>query len=735
STGLVEIVVTAIQKRVAGAKWDRLFIITQVEQLTGSMEIKDYLTMIRRWAWLLGLGLLLGIVTGVLISVLQTPIYEASTRVMVMRAPQQKSSDYTYLSDQQLVQTYIQLITTRPVIEAASAKLGFAVDRSQITVRQSGETQMIQLTVRNESAQRASDIANILIQVLIDQNETLQAGRYASIEGNIQAQIDQIEKQITEMRTNINTISAEKVQEQQKQVEAQIAALSSEVTQLQVEIQQLSTPTAIGQRTLLAEKQERLNQVQPLLTLYQQVYMDLVVLGKPVSAEDDTTLLAQMQSTLQLYQQIYINLLNNLEEIRLARLQNTPNIVQIEAATVPGSPVQPRPMSTIGLSAVVGLLLAGTIAYLIEYIDDRIRTPEDIARVLKLPVIGYIGDMGTDQNVKDGIHVVHSPRSPVAEAFRSLRTNLEFSNVDSSLTRILVTSPGPGEGKTTISTNLAAVIAQGGKRVLLIDADLRRPRIHSIFKVSNRVGLTTLFRGPTPVRSVMHQVEGIEGLNIITSGKLPPNPTELLASARMDQILEESSSEVDVIILDSPPSLVADFQVLAAKADGVFLVIQPGHTHADAALSTLDLLNRVNAKILGIVLNKISNGSHDHYYYPYKYDRNYYQQDEDPRVPVKRHRSNVVPSARSQEVHHDQEVYPGSIKTIQRFYSSQRQQSHLYMPPEEVPHPHDVPPQPKAYQGAIRIVSPNGSKKRTHSRADFNNRYMDQDDSHEEDNQ
>ena len=402
-------------------------------------------------------------------------------------------------------------------------------------------------------------------------------------------------------------------------------------------------------------------------------------------------------------------------------MQNTPNIVQIESATVPKSPVEPRPTQNTGLSAVIGLLLAGAIAYLIEYVDDRLRAPEDIERILKLPVIGYIGDMRNAQKAIDDIHVVHYPRSPAAEAFRSLRTNLEFTNVDSSLTRILVTSPGPGEGKTTVSTNLAAIIAQGEKRVLLIDADLRKPKIHSIFGISNRVGLTTLFRGQIPLKSVMRQVEGIDGLNIITSGILPPNPSELLASAKMDQILQEAGREVDVIILDSPPSLVADFQVLATKVDGVVLVIQPGYTHAEVAISTLERLNRVNAKILGIVLNKTPNGGHHEYYYPYKYDQGYYQRNEDPKLPIERQRVKLSPPSRLQEAHR------GPAKTTQRPYSDKQPPAYVYIPPK------DAPDFLKTYQGGIRIVSPNGSKKRTQSRTKYDTWYIGQSDNPEDD--
>src|SRR5690349_21331137 len=141
------------------------------------MELKDYFSMARRWAWLLSLGLMLGAMAGGIVSLYQAPVYQASTRILVMRAPQEKTTDYTYLSDMQLVQTYIQLLTTRPVLDNASARLNFPVGAGQISVQQLRDTQAIKLTVEDESPQRAADIANILVQVLIDQNELIQASR------------------------------------------------------------------------------------------------------------------------------------------------------------------------------------------------------------------------------------------------------------------------------------------------------------------------------------------------------------------------------------------------------------------------------------------------------------------------------------------------------------------------------------------------------------------------------
>lgn len=612
------------------------------------MEIKDYLSMARRWVWLLVIGLILGAVGGFIGSIFQTPIYQASTQILVLRASQTDKNTDTYLSDQQLVQTYIQLLTTRPVLEGASALLGYSVDKSQVSVQQIGSMQAIKLTVEDANPQRAADIANILVQVLITQNEQIQTGRYTLTEQSIQAQITQVQAQISQMGTELQNVSAETVQQQLKQVEAQIATMQTEVAQLQNEIFTLTPPTTTEQQALLSEKQARLNQIQPVLMLSQQIYTDLVVLGKPSESQDSATRLSQLQTTMQLYQEIYINLLNNLEAVRLARLQNTPNVVSIEAAVVPIKPIRPKPITNTGLAAAVGLMLAGGIVFLIEYLDDTIRTPDDVERILKLPIIGYIGNISVSKSETVDMHVVKHPRSPIAEAFRSLRTNLEYANVDRPLSRILVASSGPGEGKSTIASNLAAIISQGGKRVLLIDADMRRPRIHSIFGIPNHVGLSSLFRGNMTVRSAMRPAPGLVNVFIITSGNLPPNPTELLASARMDQILQEASREVDVVVVDSPPSLVADYQVLSTKMDGVIMVIQPGITHADNASAMLDQLGRVNAAVFGIVLNRIPRNSYHyggyHYYSAYSKRGGYYDQTEQPAQPQPKAEDPIIKS-------------------------------------------------------------------------------------------
>lgn len=596
------------------------------------MELKQYLALFRRWTWLLILGLILGALGGYIGSLYQMPAYQASTRILVARAPQDKTSDMTYLTDQQLTQTYVQLLTTQPVLDAVSLQLGYIVRAEQVHVKPITNTQIIQLTFEDNDPQRASEVANMLVKVLIDRNENLQTGRYAITEENLQAQIKQIQDQIDSLQSQINNASSQAVQDQLTQVQSRIAELQGEISSLQQDIASRSsvsassTPSpedqakAVEDQTKVAEAQARLAQIQPVLTLYQQIYTNLVVLGQPINSGNtsDGTRLSQLQTTLGLYQQIYINLLNNLETIKLARLQNTPNVVQIEPAAVPVEPVRPRPLMNTILAGILGLMFAIGTAFLIEYLDDTLKTPEDVERALGLSVFGYISHIQYPVKNEKEVCVIRQPRSPVAEAFRSIRTNLEFSGVDKPLHTILVTSAGPGDGKTTVAVNLAASFAQSGKSVILLDADMRRPQVHTFFKVPNHIGLSDLFRGNVSFQLMGHEFGNLKDAMVITSGNPPPNPTELLGSQRMDQILNSLKGAAEVVIIDSPPSVVADAQVLAAKVDGVILIVHPSHTHADAALASVEQMERAGARILGVVLNRIPrNGSH--YYGSYRY--------------------------------------------------------------------------------------------------------------------
>jgi len=219
------------------------------------------------------------------------------------------------------------------------------------------------------------------------------------------------------------------------------------------------------------------------------------------------------------------------------------------------------------------------------------------------------------------------PRSPISEAFRALRTNILYASVDRPLNRLIITSPTPKEGKSTIATNLAVVMSQGGKRVGLIDADMRRPSQHKNLRLSNRKGLSDLFVQDHIFLDGTLRETAIPGVSMLTSGGLPPNPSELLGSEKMMEVLRQVQERVDTIIVDTPPVMaVTDAAVLAPKVDGVLVVIRPGATKLQHAKQAVEQIHRSGARILGVVLNDIEPRRSRYHYYKgyYTFDEYYY---------------------------------------------------------------------------------------------------------------
>ncbi|MFD0961654.1 CpsD/CapB family tyrosine-protein kinase [Paenibacillus chungangensis] len=211
-----------------------------------------------------------------------------------------------------------------------------------------------------------------------------------------------------------------------------------------------------------------------------------------------------------------------------------------------------------------------------------------------------------------------NPRSPISEAYRSLRTNIDFSSIDEKLQTIMVTSAGPGEGKSTTITNLAVTYAQSDRKVVLIDADLRKPTAHRTFILSNRWGLSSAIAQQCSIEEAI-QMTTIPNLDVITSGDIPPNPSEMMNSKRMTAILAQLRSIYDIVLIDTPPLLaVTDAQIVATKCDGVIMVVNQGKVKRDIAKRAIQNLENVNARILGVVLNNVKRrASEEAYYYYY----------------------------------------------------------------------------------------------------------------------
>jgi capsular exopolysaccharide synthesis family protein len=317
---------------------------------------------------------------------------------------------------------------------------------------------------------------------------------------------------------------------------------------------------------------------------------------------------------------MYSNLLLSYEQVRLAEAQSVSSVVQVEPATPNFTPVKPKIMQNTLLAAVVGFLMAAGAIAASEALDDTIKTPDDISRKFKLPVLGVINHHATEANSPI---TLTDPRSPTAEAYRTLRTNVSYTSVDRPLRSLMVTSAEPGEGKTTTVSNLGVVMAQNGKEVIIADCDLRHPRVHTFFGLANRLGLSTLFAQTSIVIDGIPQPTQVEHLSVVATGLLPPNPAELMGSQKMQSILTSMSQSADMILIDTPPILaVTDAAVLAPSMDGVLLVVRPGKTHTSGLRQTLEQLRQVNARVLGVVLNDVITRGRA-YGYHYKYYRDY----------------------------------------------------------------------------------------------------------------
>lgn len=605
------------------------------------MELRQYLLLVRRWIWLLLLAALLGGGGAATASLLQEPIYSSTAKVMVVQPSRQTQSELGYLSGQQLVQTYSELLLTDPILDEVSKRAGGPPLRSsQISVQQVRDTNLLSVTVEDTEPARAAEISNLLIDVLIERNQEIQASQFAASEESLQSQIEVIKGQIETLQSDIAQESQETRQSRIEEIEGQISDLQAEIVGLQLEIGEIAPRGIVldpANQSAYQEVKLVLEQRQGTLDLYQQLLLDLI--SADANGSNQLTTSDQSQGTLALYQQIYANLLSNYENIRLARLENTPSVVKVEPAQAATVPVRPRPVTNTLLGLLVGLMVGAGIVFTIEYMDDTVKSPDEVVHLTRQPVIGYIpeiADMGANGS-KAGIsvHVESFPRSPIAEAFRSLRTNIEFANAANPIKSILVTSADAGDGKTTVVTNLASIMVQGGKTALILDADLRRPTLHRQYGIDNRVGLSEYFRGVVDIKEILRPLDKSKNLLIVSSGKIPPNPAELLASKQMDTLLNRLAEYVDYIIVDSAPLTVSDSVVLSSKMDGVLLVIRPKTTKTHALAVTNEQLKRANARIIGTVFNRVNRQS-SAYYYPNYYSAYYsgVSLEESERLPV-----------------------------------------------------------------------------------------------------
>jgi succinoglycan biosynthesis transport protein ExoP len=338
---------------------------------------------------------------------------------------------------------------------------------------------------------------------------------------------------------------------------------------------------------------------------------------------------------------LYDQLELKLKESNLASGLNTASVNVIDEAMLPLAPVTPNTQMNIGIAGAMGLMLGLILAFILDSLDDTLRTTDDVEAFSGMLSIGAIphfqsavrkaalgmASSGEELQERGRLISLSAPASPTAEAYRALRSSILLSAIDNPLKTLVMTSAFMSEGKSTLSANIAVMLAQRGERVLIVDADLRRSTLHLLFGIQRPTqGLTNLLSRQSDDSVYLQPVEELPTLTYLPSGVVPPNPAELLASQRMAEMMRNWAEEYDRVIIDTAPVLaVSDSLALAARADSVLLVVRAGVTRKKALLRTRELLRRVNAHLLGAVVNDINLRRDSYYNYtgPYTYGYGY----------------------------------------------------------------------------------------------------------------
>ncbi|GAX36711.1 GumC family protein [Nodularia sp. NIES-3585] len=326
----------------------------------------------------------------------------------------------------------------------------------------------------------------------------------------------------------------------------------------------------------------------------------------------------QLQRQLQVARNTYEQLLGRLQEVQLVENQNVGNARIISEALLPDKSISPRIKLNLALGGFLGILLAFGSALLLDAVDKSVQTAEEAEKLFDYPLLGKVPKLLRDEHTTE-LPLLDNPYSSVNTAFEMLQINLGFTISDKKLKVIVVSSCLPGEGKSFITANLAVATAQMGQRVLLIDADMRRPSQQEVWQVRNLIGLSNVLVGQATLAQSCH--EALVNLHLLTAGTIPPNPAALLDSERMHELLQEASQDYDCVIIDTPPlTFIADASIIGKLADGILLVARPGVVNSDAIRTTKTLLENSRLSVLGMVVNGVSGDSsyyynNSHYYH------------------------------------------------------------------------------------------------------------------------
>lgn len=600
------------------------------------VALQDYVKIIQKRIKLI-ITFLLVIPSAVTILVFSIkPVYRASVTILIEKATlkvtkfEEVTSTQAAYRDMQYYQTQYKILTSRTLIERVFEELKLSKDADfrsakdpieklleEINIEPIKNSQIVLAHVEDINSLRAASIANALAKAYIRQDIETRGRATKEAAGWLELQLTDLKKRMQQSEEALNKYIQENrivtVPDIDKKAATLIDTLKKDKSDIEAAIAKVSKrykpkhPKMITLNLQLEEVNKKIeSETSKFLDLNQKM-VQYNLLKKDVESN----------------QQLYTSLLTRGKETDISEKLELTGIRVIDSAKPPEKPYRPKKAISIVMSIFISLFFGIALAFFLEHLDSSIRTAEDVSMYLNLPFLGYVPSVGKEANtdIEKSLLCYQKPSSKIAESYRAIRASLLFASPeDRPLKSILITSSLPQEGKSFFASNLSIILCHANERVILIDMDMRRPKIHKSFNFEHTIGLSNFLTGNADLKDIIKTVPNINNLFLITAGAIPPNPSELLSSGKMRTLLEELKSKYDRIIIDSPPILsVADTSLLANAVEGVILLVKGGQTRLEVIVRSKNKILEAKGKLVGVVVNNIEPEREDRYYYHYYY--------------------------------------------------------------------------------------------------------------------